>query len=397
MTKAQKLAIELSELRQKINELTAKEALDDAERSALATATARWREAETEYRAALIAEGGDGEQENGDEQPAGDAQLAALEARAAIADVFAAALTGRQTDGATAELQGELGLNANQVPLALLETRAATPAPATVGTTQQPIVPGVFPAPVAGFLGVDMPRVNAGDQIFPVLATNATVHAPAEGAAAAETDGSFTAAVLNPGRLQAAFSYSREDRARFPAMESALRENLGMALGDKLDAQIVAGANGLLTGTNLPNNNAAAAFDYGKYRDELLYGRVDGKWAGTTAALRFVFGAAVYAAAAKEYRDNTADNQTALDLIQSRGGGLRVSAHVPAAAANKQNCIIRLGDRRDMVAPVWEGVSLVPDEITGVGTGTVKVTAIMLYAVKILRTDGFSKRQVQTQ
>ena len=44
--------------------------------------------------------------------------------------------------------------------------------------------------------------------------------------------------------------------------------------------------------------------------------------------------------------------------------GVRVSAHVPAVASNKQNNVIRLGMRRDMVAPIWEGITLLPDEIT---------------------------------
>ena len=45
--------------------------------------------------------------------------------------------------------------------------------------------------------------------------------------------------------------------------------------------------------------------------------------------------------------------------------------------------------------PIWEGVSLIPDEITKAGTGQVVVTAIMLYAFKVLRTDGFYKVQSQ--
>ena len=66
-------------------------------------------------------------------------------------------------------------------------------------------------------------------------------------------------------------------------------------------------------------------------------------------------------------------------------GGVRVSAHVPAVASTKQNAIVRLGTRRDMVAPIWEGVSLIPDEITKAKSGQIVITAVMLHAVKILR------------
>ena len=75
--------------------------------------------------------------------------------------------------------------------------------------------------------------------------------------------------------------------------------------------------------------------------------------------------------------------------------GVRVSAHVPAVAANKQNALIRLGSTRDMVAPVWEGITLIPDEITLAKSGRIIVTALMLHAVKIIRSAGFYKQQSQ--
>ena len=43
------------------------------------------------------------------------------------------------------------------------------------------------------------------------------------------------------------------------------------------------------------------------------------------------------------------------------------------------------------MAPIWEGVTLIPDEITKAGTGQIVVTAVMLHAIKVLRSDGFFK------
>ena len=78
-------------------------------------------------------------------------------------------------------------------------------------------------------------------------------------------------------------------------------------------------------------------------------------------------------------------------------GGVKVSAHVPAATgAHKQECVIRLGSRRrDMVAAIWEGITLIPDEISLAASGQIKITAVMLHAIKILREAGFYKQQVQ--
>ena len=255
----------------------------------------------------------------------------------------------------------------------------------------------------ASWLGVDMPTVGVGEAVYPVLTQNALVGAPAENAVPAggnidadgSTTGAFSADVLSPGRLQAAFFYSREDRARFLGMDMALRDNLNMALADALDEQVISGAKGLLTGANLANHNVAAATTYALYHSQVAYGRVDGTYAGTTKDLKIVMGSAFYAHAAAQFRSDNAGDRAALEDLMDATGGVKVSAHVPAVANMKQNCIIRLGMRRDMVAPIWEGVTLIPDEITKAGTGQIVVTAVMLYAVKILRAAGFYKQQLQ--
>ena len=57
MTRSQKLSIELSELRGKINERLGVEGMTDEQRSELENWTKRSTDAETEYRAAVVAEG----------------------------------------------------------------------------------------------------------------------------------------------------------------------------------------------------------------------------------------------------------------------------------------------------------------------------------------------------
>ena len=323
-----------------------------------------------------------------------DRELRALVTDASMGAIFHAALEHRATDGREAELQQHFGLAANQVPIVMLEHRAVTPAPANVGQTQAEIVPGVFPQSCAAFLGVDVPTVGVGEAVFPVLTQNATVHTPAENADAAETTGAFTAEVLSPSRLQASFFYSREDRARFRGMDEALRMNLSEALSDKLDAEILSGTNGLLAGTNLANNNVNAITSYADYVSDFAYSRVDGTYASGVGDLRIVMGSGTYAHAASLYRGNNAD-QHALARLMADTAGVKVSAHVPGVSGNKQNGVIRLGMRRDMVAPIWEGVTLIPDEVTKAGSGQIVITAVMLHAVKIIRAAGFYKQQTQ--
>ena len=402
MTPIQKLLVEQSEHREKVNTILAVEVekRSDEQKADLTKSADRLKAMEADLRAAIVADEAD--KAKLATEFAGDAEgaeLRALISGSSIGDVFSAAVEHRATDGKTAELQAHYKLNGNQIPLALLrqpvEERAVTPAPGDVGTSQSEIVPGVFPQSAAEFLGIDMPSVPVGDAVFPVVTTNANVGTPAENAAQAETTGSFTADALSPSRLQASFFYSREDRARFAGMDASLRSNLGDALADKLDDEILTGTNGLLTGTILANHNVAALTNYAGYRERTGYARVDGSFAGSIADIRLLMGSETYGHAATQFRSDTAGDRAALEDLVSVTGGVRVSAHVPAVASNKQNVLVRLGMRRDYVAPMWEGVTLIPDEITKAASGQIVITAVMLYAIKLLRADGFFKQQVQ--
>lgn len=320
-----------------------------------------------------------------------------LEKRANVGDVFGLVINGGAPSGAMLELQQDRGMASNEISirqLMNLEQRAVTPGAGEVGQNQQPIIPYIFPDSVAAFLGVDMPTVGVGEAVFPVLTSELSVGTPAENAAQAETTGAFSADVLSPSRLQASFFYSREDRARFAGMDAALRMNLADGLQDGLDAQIMTGTNGLLTGTNLGDHDAAAVTTYANYISQFAFGRVDGRIASSAAAVRSVMGAGSYAHAGETYRNNNVD-RTALDRLMDLTGGVRVSAHVPAAAGNKQEAVIRLGSNPDMVAPIWENVAIIPDEVTKAGTGQIVLTAVLLHAIKILRTAGFYKQETQ--
>ena len=237
----------------------------------------------------------------------------------------------------------------------------------------------------------------AGDQIYPVLSTSADAGVPAENANQDETAGAFEATLLSPARIQAAFFYSREDRARFANMDAALRMNLSDALADKLDQQIINGSEGLLNGTNLSNHNVSSEDDFESYLSNFAFGRVTGTYASSTADLRIVAGAATFGHAGATYA-GTATNKgdlSAAEKLMMVTAGMKVSAHVPAVASNKQNSVIRLGLRRDMVSPIWDGISLVVDEVTLAAKGQIKITAVMLHAISILRAAGFHKQQSQ--
>ena len=48
-----------------------------------------------------------------------------------------------------------------------------------------------------------------------------------------------------------------------------------------------------------------------------------------------------------------------------------------------------------MVAPIWSGVTLIPDSVTKAKSGEIVITAVMLHAVELLRAGGFYKQETQ--
>ena len=398
MLKSITAALKLSEIRSRLNELNAlpdaevTDALRDEERGLIDEQGTR----ETEYRAALTAEG--------DEHPtvpvdAADREYREVLARGNVGRVLTAVVEHRATVGADAEVQQHLGLAPNQIPLDMLrapvEHRAVTTGPANVGTTEQQTIMPVFAAGVGAFLGADRPTVDAGLVAYPVLDQRPTVAGPhTDSTSVDETTGSFSSELLTPGRIQASYFYKRTDSARFSSLDMALRQALNGGLEEKLDQELIAGTEGLLTGTNLPAHAAAAVTAFEAYLSAFGHSRVDGRYATALADVRAVMGSATYAHAGNQYRSTTAD-YSALDALDRKTGGVRVSAHVPAVSnSNKQNAVIRLGlHDRAVLQVMWDGVSLVPDEITKVKTGEIAITAILLVATKILRADSFHKQE----
>ena len=90
-----------------------------------------------------------------------------------------------------------------------------------------------------------------------------------------------------------------------------------------------------------------------------------------------------------------ANDQTALGNIQYETGGVRVSAHAPAVASNKQNALVRRGMRQDYAVGIWSAITLIVDEVTQAKAGEIVLTAVMLHAKSLLRAGGFAKVEAQ--
>ena len=397
MLKSLTAALKLSTIRESLNDLNAVAELSDTQKTEEGDLLASQKKTESEYRSAIAEE--DDARTTPTAPDTEERERQALVSRASLGAIFSAAVEHRSLDGAENELQQHLSLASNQIPVDLLrapvEHRAITPAPTHVGTSEQPILMPIFADGDAAFLGVDQTTVPNGDAAFPVLTNRPTVGGPhSDSSEVAETTGAFTAELVKPSRLQAAFTYLRVDAARFSAMGEALRQALNEALSESLDVQIVSGDDGLLGGTNLAAHAQATVDTFATYVSKFGFGRVDGRYASTAKSVKILMGSAGYAHAGSVYRGDQSQ-ESAIDRLMTIGGGVRVSPHVKAVASTKQQTIVRLGGRRDMVAAVWSGITIIPDEITRAKQGEIVITAVMLAAVKVLRAGGFYKAEIK--
>ena len=324
-------------------------------------------------------------------------KLEELIAKSNVGRIFDTVISQRELDGAERELQTELGLASNQIPLQLLntrslkriDTRAVTPGLDDVSITPDPVLPVVFPNSASAFLGVSQPQVAAGERTYPVLTTGATASTPAEGASVAESTGAFSANEVSPSRIQASFFFSRESAAVFEGMQNALVDNLNSALSDKLDAQVITG---LIAGGTAADHTSTAPATYDTIHS-ILTNSIDGRHAETFGDLRLLLSPSVFqfASTLKE----SANGMTAIDNIQARTGGYRVNPHIPAIASKKGKSIVRLGGSEAAVSPIWSGISLITDEVTKAATGEIVITAIMLYGFAVTRKAFFRIPEIQ--
>ena len=202
-------------------------------------------------------------------------------------------------------------------------------------------------------LGVERPTVPVGDAAYPVLSTVPSVKGPfTDSTEAAQTTAAFVANSLAPERLQASFSYTRTDAARFAGLDASLRLALNGGLQEKLDQQAIEGTDGLLTGSNLPANNVSNVSTFALVPQRPTLWPCRWQICSHTGDVRMIVGQGTFAHASAAFKGNNSD-ESGVERLQEKSGGLMVSAHVPDVASNRQNALIRLGmERGAAVQPV---------------------------------------------
>ena len=423
MTNSQRLAVRLSEIRQRLNEIAGLEgdAFTAEIRQESDKLQGEFRDKETQYRAAVVAEGETERRALEQEPDAEKRERLELRGRASLTNYLRAALGGRRVDGAERELAEAAGIG-DGIPLELWDTAqpehrqaehrqdAATAAPGTVGVNLDRIRPAVFSQSILPRLGVEMPRVESGTYASATITQSLTAGSKAKGAAAEATAAGFTVTSVTPKRISARLGIRIEDVAAVGQanFESILRQNLSLVLSDALDSQGLNGAGGNsgadLTGiferlTDPADPGAVADFDTFASAHA---GGVDGLWADTIRQVGIVVGPATYGLAARTFQaaTNYKGELSAASYAMNQTGGFWTNKRMPAAAGDIQQAILyRMGrsmmggsgGMRTAVCPHWNEISI-DDIYTGSASGERFFTMhVLLGDVILVQPDAYQQ------
>ena len=421
MVESQKLTLRASEIRTRLSEIAGlpDDGVTAEIRTETDTLTTEYQNVETRLRAAMVAEDADrqaAELRGGGDDDSETRELRSLQGRASLGRYLQGFAHQEQLSGAERELAETRGLSTSgnvlpwdallppPRPGAELRDDAVTGAPGSGNPVNQSAIIGrIFARSAVRRLGVAMPSVGVGQASYPVItAGQAGAFVAADGAVEA-TAGAVAPNVLAPVRLQARLQFRIEDAMTTLGLESGLADDLTMALGDRLDAQLIGlgdanvrgflatAAHGGLADYDAPTevvNFAAAALQAAR--------GVDGRYAGSESECSWVIGTASYQKMAALIQAN--DSTSATERLRRVLRDFMASANIPAAASNVQQGILaKLGaaDAINAVCPIWEGLRLIRDEVTNAAKGQIQVTAIALHNFAILRADGFARTKVK--
>ena len=420
MTNAQKIRLRLSQVRQRLNEISGLEgdALTDEIRAEAGTLQTEYADLETRHQAAIVAEG---EAETRAAEAAPDKERRErreLRGRASLTAYLRAALAGRQVDGAEAELRAAAGIG-DGIPLELWDVPrereseqrqdVATGAPGTVGVNLDRIRPAVFAQSIAPRLGVEMPRVESGTYASATITTSLEAATHARGGTALSTAAGFTVTSATPKRISARLGIRIEDVAAVGQVnfESILRENLSLVLSDALDNQVINGDGvapnlaGLFNGIAPDPMDPTAVADFDAFASSHA-GGIDGLWAPMLSDVAITCGPATMELSARTFQTAASykGEMSAAAYAAKATGGWWTNKRMPDPVSTIQQAILYrkgrsmmagAGAMRTAVCPHWNEISI-DDIYSGSAQGERFFTMhVLLGDVILVQPDAYAQ------
>ncbi len=434
MTPAQKKLKELRERqsreRQRMAELGLADSLTDETRAELDGIEAGTPDLERQLRAAQAAvEQEETEQKTETRETEPDAEMRErieLRGKASLAGFLMAAARGRLPSGAEAELQAAAwpdgvpaGAGAGAIPIELFdvptpaerrERRDVTDAPGTVGVNLDPIRPMVFANAILPRLGVEMPRVMSGTYASATITGSQSAEAKEKSAAIAATAGAFTVTTATPKRISARLELTLEDIAAVGQanFEPILRDNLALALSDKLDEQGLTGDGmapnlaGMFSRLTDPDPAPGTVANFDDFARAHADG-IDGLWAATIRDVGIVVGPATMKLAARTFQtaDSYKGELSAAAYAMDKTGGFWTNKRMPDGDNdNVQQAILYRsgasmmngsGAMRKAVCPHWNVIDI-DDIYSGSAKGERYFTMhVLLGDVILVQPDAYQQ------
>ena len=346
MKPADRLRIQQSETRERINALLAEDATDES-RAEMRELTTRAQNIEVELRAAIVAEP-DAEVRT---VPMDSEHRERLQLRqaASLTNYLTAALQGRMPSGAELQLRQAAGVSDTGIPVELfdLEVRADAPSVPAVtgrGVNVDPVRPMIYSRAVLPRIGVAMPRVESGGYSTMTISTGLTAAATAAGAARESTAAVLTPQTTTPHRVSARLSLRIEDIATVGVAnyESALRQNLMLTMSDELDKLglngdgLNANPSGLLKQLTDPGSNPSDVVTFDAFVEAMAGGIDGGPWAETMQDVTLLVNAETMRLAESTFQSatNYKGELSSAAYLRQHGMGFFSSSRMPATVSD---------------------------------------------------------------
>ncbi|MCY1126024.1 phage major capsid protein [Frigidibacter sp. RF13] len=403
-----KIARRQSEIRQQIAGLAGKEKPDENELRQMEALDTEYRQNETRYRAALIAEDTERREAGEELETRSDREWSELVSAFEMRQVALNLDEGRALSGRTAEVVEELrgagGYRGVPVPWAALETRAGetvaagTPNPLST----RPIIDRLFPDSVAARMGAQMIGIESGLTEWPVVTSAVTAgwQATETGNVGGPTVYATTDKAMAPNNtLGIQMKITRKAMKQSgAALEDAVRRDMNGAISQALDAAIFLGSGssgqplGVIAGAatyGITSTAVGAAATWAAFRAAVV-SFMTGNAAASPDAVNLLIRPEVWAKMDGSLITSTAVSEWDRMLGNIPAKNIAMTANALAAPTGSPSaCTALLTTASGGVAPIfvglWGAVDLIRDPFSDAQSGGLRLTALATADVTVAR------------
>jgi HK97 family phage major capsid protein len=407
MLESVKISRRQSEIRQALAAIVGKEKPSEDETRQMETLDGEYRQNETRYRAALIAEDTERREAKDDLEKRGDKEWSDLIGKFELRQVALALDEGAVLSGPTNEVVTELrdkgGYRGIPVPWMALERRTGETVASGVFDPKvvRPVIDRLFPDSVAARMGGQLIDIGTGLVEYPLTTSSVTAGwaATETGNVAGPTVFATTERVLSPDQnLGIQIKITRKSlKQSGDALEQAIRRDINGTMQAVLDA-------GVFNGQGASGEPLGVIAGQATY----AYGTTAVSAAASSAVFRTVGTTFMVANAASSpsdvrilthpqtwsYMDGTLITDTAVSEWDRHVKNLPAVNNVLSARATltlgtPDTTVALLTTNAGGVAPfiigAWGGIDLIRDPYSDAQSGMLRLTAIATFDVNVLR------------